>query len=64
MEEIVSSFNGLDMKKELCSKSPVSCLHKLEIESNYDCGDLFHFYASLKQRVTMLEETYLIFIQA
>ena len=78
MEESVSFFNELDMKRELCSSSVlffneletknkhclrwfVSFLHKLETENNYACGDLFHFYTSLKQKVTMLEDIHFIF---
>ena len=33
----------------------VSFLHNIEIENSYACGDLFHFYISLKQKITMLE---------
>ena len=64
MEESVSFFNELDTKKELCSWLHVSFLHKIEPENNYACGDLFHFYTSLKQKITMLVVTYFIFTEA
>ena len=45
---LVSSFNELETKNKHYSRLSVSFLHKLEIENNYACGDLFHFYTSLK----------------
>ena len=54
-------FNVLETKNKHCSRGLISFLHKLEIENNYACGDLFHFYTSLKQKITMLVDICFIF---
>ena len=58
---LVLFFNEIEIKNKHCSRWPVSFLHKLETKNNYACGDLFHFYTSLKQKTTMLADICFVF---